>query len=181
MNHILLIFMITLFGIGGILIIVALMKGAISTTYSENSIRFQRMLLIRLGYGLMSIGFLILTLQMLALWNAEDISIKYVYIPCGFICCIVMVYVAGPQDLRIDLTTRACEALQGWPFVPKRTRCSLTEDAFLYVRPGGQSCQVCLDFGKQTKLKFILNEFSLKRDALAYAQEMAAKLSLPVH
>ncbi len=102
------------------------------------------------------------------------------YVPLGILFTLFFAYVAGPQDILIDLEARVCYQTKGWMFHPRKRTYYLTETSSLCACCGGQSCYVFLRIGDAANQRLMLATRSSKQDAYYYGKEIADKLGLPI-
>ena len=88
-------------------------------------------------------------------------------------------YLAGPQDVRIDLESRICYQTKGWFFHPRKQTYQLTQASYLCAYCGNKSCYTMLRIGDPADTRFVLAMRGSQSAALSFAQEIADKLHLP--
>ena len=145
-----------------------------------DSIGFRKSHLWRLGFGILGLDGLVFTEQFATVSRTGDPGTMYFFVSFLLLVSTVFIYGAGPQNCRIDLQSRVCCVVRGWPFFPKQTASPLTYTSAIYINQFRGDFSVCLRIGKPSKRNCILGQFSKKQDALNLAQDCAAKLSLPV-
>jgi len=91
---------------------------------------------------------------------------------------IFLAYLAGPQDVRIDLATRICYETKGWFFHPRKQTYQLTDASYICAYSGSKSCFAMLRVGNPEDTRFILAMRGSQSAALSFAQDIAGKLHI---
>ena len=94
---------------------------------------------------------------------------------------VFLAYIAGPQDVLVDLETRMCHETAGWIIYPQKRNLALTEASCLCIFANGASYYVTLMIGGGTKRYFIIARPITLRQARIIAEPIAEKLHLPVN
>ena len=102
------------------------------------------------------------------------------FVPICLLMGALMLYLSGPQDVRIDLDTRMCYGTKGWMLCPQKRVCPLSEASHICVFRGGYGCYVVLWINGIKDPMFMLAKTGTLSEALSYAQKIAIPLQLPV-
>ena len=167
--------------------VIGLMHGDWRISCDTTRVCFRKPWSLRIGYAMSS--FLVLALMGMfvhdTLANSGLLNAGVLY-TWGFVvpgCTpfgILLLRGSGPQDLWINLDTRVCHSLGGWPLFPSHSSCALRETSCLYVFPGSYSYYVVLWIGGAKEPGFTLAQGGTSREVASLARKHAELLNLPI-
>lgn len=150
-------------------------------TSNQHVLSFRKPKLMRLGAG--TVGLLCLCFPWMIANNTRPSDLAFVWCSFGTTSVALsglLAYIAGPQDVLIDLDARTCHGTDGWMFRPRRRICPLSDVSSVYVWAGGYSWYVAIWIGGKKDPVFLLARPASKSAALSFAREIADKMHLPV-
>ena len=145
-----------------------------------HTIKFRKPALTRSSMGMSSLLFLMIVIVSgKADHHSEIFFFRFWCIPWCLALSLVFAYLAGPQDVSVDLETRTCQETKGWIFRPRKNVHALSETSCVCILNGEINNIFLLPGGGRDKV-FVLGQPFRSKDAPALAQKMADELCLPV-
>ena len=133
----------------------------------------------RLAMGMLSLMCLGgLPLIVSAAQPADLEVVSWLIVPGGIGLFTLFGFLAGPQDVRIDLDTRLCCETKGWFFLSKRRTYPLTDASSVCAHCGNKSCCAILRVGDAANTRFVLAMCGSESAALSFAQVIGKRLHL---
>jgi len=149
---------------------------AVSGPYVLN---FRKPVFCRVGTGMLAVLFL--TGAAFFLWDEYTTGVSYMFLS---IICLVMAcffaYVAGPQDVTVDIESGVCHETFGWMVHPRKRSLALTEASCLATVCSGGTSYVFLMIGGGSKRYFMIAATSSMSDAYSIASPISQKLHLSI-
>ncbi len=150
-------------------------------TSNQDVLSFRKPKLMRLGSGM--IGLLCLCNPWIIMTDTKPSDIMLMWCTFGAVSialfCLLS-YLAGPQDVLINLNEKVCYGTAGWIFNPRKRICPLSDKSSVCVWASGHSWCVVLWIGGRKDPRFLLGLPSCKSEAITFAKNIACKLHLPV-
>ena len=165
-----------------VILVVGTLQGSWLDSTDQQVICFRKPKMLRLGAGMASSIFLVAAI-FFALSAVRQFGVLFTWlwnVPLSIFLTALLAFLAGPQDVFIDLETRLCYKIDGWMFHPRKNTYHITEVSSLSICSGGQTYYVFLMIGGGSKQWFLLARPEQKTDAICFAQAIADKLHLPV-
>lgn len=150
------------------------------STSDECTLSFRKPICYRVGVGMLSSLFLALAFFFVVNKYVSDVASKmFFFLSCSSFACL-LAYIAGPQDVSVDVSTRVCHETAGWMLHPQRRSIALTEKSCVSICADNTSYYVILMIGGGTKRYFIVARPASLNQARLFAEPTARKLHLPV-
>lgn len=144
--------------------------------------RKQRGSLIRYARPLQQrLGFLIFAASLVWMGLWWPFSVYWFYSLCLFCAAVLCIYLAGPNEVHIDLDRRTYRAQRGWPLWPKYWSGPLTDISGVVVSQNNQSYTwMVVMHWKTGRRKIVLGQFSKQAKAEAAAAQVIESLGIDV-
>jgi len=155
-------------------ILVGSRSGSYLSRVSQHEWVFRKPLLRRIGMVLTSIA-LLQALLMVANegWGAV-LLFTLLWFPFG----IVLLWISGPDELRLNMAERTYQRVSGWPFRSKTRSGSWTDLWGVYIGYAGRSTYIVGLRGNRLGGRVDLGRFKVYAAAEQFAQELMSELSL---
>ena len=140
---------------------------------------FRKPVLCRVGVGMLAVLFL--TGTAFFLWDEYTTGVSYM--PLSISCLVVacfFAYVAGPQDVTVDIQSGVCHETFGWLVRPRKRSLALTDASCLATLCSGGTSYVFLMIGGGSKRYFMIAATSSMGEAYSIASPIAQKLHLSI-
>jgi len=149
---------------------------------TEKVLDFRKPYLMRISLGMLSLLLLVVAVQMPADQNGgrNGYAMWYTWMPVCLSLAALIAFLAGPQNIYIDVEARAGYTVKGWFFHPRRQKFRLGDKSFLCLITDHDGYTVLLCVADSARQRAFLGKFAAKDAALRVLQEVAEKLDLPI-
>ncbi len=149
-------------------------------TSEEHRLSFRKPTFYRIGAGMFSLLFLAVGVFVVVDTYVSSIGFKiFFFLSCSSLAGL-FAYIAGPQDVYVDIETRICHETTGWMLHPRKRSLALTENSCVSICADNTSYYVILMIGSGTKRYFIIARPASLSQAHLMAEPTAGRLQLPV-
>jgi len=159
---------------------IGFLQGSWLATANQHVLIFRKPAFYRIGTAMMSLLFLagaiFFILNAQRPHNSGEWVLSVLFLPFA----VLFAYIAGPQDVCVDLETRICHETIGWMIHPRKRSLPLTEASCLSICSDNTSYYVNLMIGGGTKRYFMIARPSSKSQAHKIADPIAEMLHIPV-
>ena len=160
--------------------LLGLMQESRQSKSAEHVLNFRSPRMLSIGMGMFGLLFLAVAVWFSAFASDANIWTTLMFVLPSLLLGVPCLLLTGSHDVSINSEEKVCQVTRKWAFRTRMQSYSLSAASCVCVCTGGESYYVHLVVGGGTYKRFLLERFSLKTDAIMFAQEVADKLKLTV-
>ncbi len=149
---------------------------------TDKALDFRKPYLMRTSLGMLCFLLVVIAVWMPAVQSGgrNGYAMWYTWMPLCLSIAALLAFLAGPQDIYIDVKARAGYTVKGWFFQPRRQEFSLGDKSFLCLITDHNGCTVLLCVANSARQRAVLGKFASKDAAVRVLEEVSVKLDLPI-